>query len=427
MNDNSYIGTSGLTMYVGQYPILSAYCGWDRIFPTGGTDCQYIVAYTSNTILNSGATLDYIEYFEADGSKHTPSTTYSFTGPKVAKWRIYPAYVSQDGLSDMCRGLDVTGVTANTNLILTGQFRGCTSLRDADLGQANIVFDYGFYNCSGLTLNLSNIVIYGARAFANCRGVNADFTGCIWIGEHAFTNSGINGNVDLDGLVVWGNRSFSNCTGITSVTLSNVNSIPEGSFYLCSNLTTVTIPDSVTVIHDSAFDSAGLTGLTLPSGITRIGRYAFSGCPISNAITLPDTLENLDVAAFDGTAVSGLTIGTGLTTIQGFANCTGLTGTLTIPDNIEIIENVAFENTSINTLELGTGLTKIGFHSFSGCSNLTAIYVDTTNKVASDYPTTGISSPFYGVPASGTLYYHIGTDISLFQSALPTTWTFTTF
>ena len=161
-------------------------------------------------------------------------------------------------------------------------YYGCYTLDD-------VIGDFAFYGCSGLTsLTLpSSVTKIGDYAFEGC--------------------SGLTSLTLPSSLTEIGWCAFYGCSGLTSLTLpSSVTEIGKYAFYGCSGLTSLTLPSSLTEIGDYAFyGCSGLTSLTLPSSVTSIGGSAFEGCSGLTSLALPSSVTAIGVSAFEG--CSGLT------------------------------------------------------------------------------------------------------------------------
>jgi hypothetical protein len=138
-----------------------------------------------------------------------------------------------------------------------------------------------------------------------------------------------------------GDRAFLTNFSLVSVIIpNNVTSIESYAFGLCTSLTNVTIANSVTSIGDGAFsECSSLTSVTIPTSVTSIGDSAFGYCGLTS-VTIPNSVASIGASAFD--------------------DCTSLTS-VTIP----------------------TSVTNIGNTVFHGCTNLTAISVETNNPAYS--------------------------------------------
>ena len=159
------------------------------------------------------------------------------------------------------------------------------------------IYQYAFYDCSGLTSVTipDRVTSIGERAFYRCTGlttVNWNATECTSVGflSSMFEGCSNFATVNIgDNVKIIPAKAFRDCTGLTSVTIGNgVKSIGNYAFYNCSSLTSVTVPDSVTNIENYAFAGcSGLTSVTIGNGVTSIGEGAFKGCSSLESITIP--------------------------------------------------------------------------------------------------------------------------------------------
>ena len=165
---------------------------------------------------------------------------------------------------------------------------------------------------------------------------------------------------------VIGDYAFKNCSGLTSLTLpSSVTRIGDYAFYNCSGLTSLTLPSSVTSsIRDYIFDGLKecnyfidsdletylahthdwkyipvdeikyyhngqeLTKLEIPSGVDKIGSYSFYKGVNLTSLTIPSSVTSIDRSAFEGcSGLTSLTLPSSVTAIGGsaFEGCSGLT------------------------------------------------------------------------------------------------------
>ena len=153
---------------------------------------------------------------------------------------------------------------------------------------------------------------------------------------------------------------FSNAKGLTSVELPpNLTVLNSGMFLQCNRLGSITIPNSVTAISNEALRGCkGITSLAIPNGVTTFGTDVFRECSNLATVNMPTSLNSIGIRAFYScTAITSLDFPSGVGSIgtQMFYGCSALTHIV---------------------LRKSDGVVTLGnTNAFSGCNNLTNIYV----------------------------------------------------
>ena len=174
------------------------------------------------------------------------------------------------------------------------------------------------------------------------------------------------------------NDVFSRCYALTnlSITSNKAMTIGNGAFYYCSGLTSVILPDSITSIGTSAFGyCTSLTSINIPANVTTISDKTFESCKSLSSITIPNTVTSVGVSAF--TNCSGLTSCTLPNTLTSlsdglFRSCSGLT-TVVIPNSVITIGNSTFAYSGIKNISIPSSVITIGDNAFYYCKNLKSI------------------------------------------------------
>ena len=206
----------------------------------------------------------------------------------------------------------------------------------------NLIGDYAFYYCYGLTsVTIPNSVTsigYGAffgsdglisitipnsvtsigyNAFGLCRGLTA-------INVDA---GNLNYSSDNGVLFNKNKTTLIQCPGGKSginVIPNTVTSIGDVAFWGCWGFTSITIPNSVTSIGSFAFCVCNnLTSVTIPNSVTSIGNYAFSGCYGLTSITClnPDpSLITLGIYVFSSVIVYNCTLKVPVGSVTAYQN-----------------------------------------------------------------------------------------------------------
>lgn len=249
-------------------------------------------------------------------------------------------------------------------------FRECTNLININLENVEEVYNYAFYSCSSLAIdvNMPHLKLLGSSVSAGC-----------------FRNSGI--------------KSVSNLGSIT--TLYGYSSY--GIFTDCTSLEKVVLNDTITAIQGSVFH--GCTSLTeienLHKNIDTLGTYAFYAVPAQMDINLPKVTE-LTTGTFKSSGITKVRLD-GITTMNGNSGGSGTQGNFASCGNL-------------TTVILGEAVTSIGSSDFYNCTALSVFVCQ-----AATPPTLG-GSVFGKTPiASGTGYIYVP-EASLADYQAATNW-----
>ena len=285
-----------------------------------------------------------------------------------------------------------------TELALPASFTAYDGTEITEYG----LYDYAFYNCSGLTSITipDGVTSIGDRAFYNCKGLTSVTIpdSVTTIGERAFYYCTGLTEISWNAVSVANLNSSSNVfynagtagAGIAVTFGESVEKLPAYLFYVSDssyrpNIKSVIIGSGVTSIGEDAFSGCtGLTSVTIGEGVTSIGSYAFYNCTglteINwNAVSVANFNSNSNVFRNAGTAGAGITV-TFEESVEkipayAFADCTGLTS-ITIPESVTSIGEGAFRGCiGLTSVTIGAGVTSIGNRAFYNCSGLTSVTI----------------------------------------------------
>lgn len=169
-------------------------------------------------------------------------------------------------------------------------FYNCTALETVTLPSTiRYVREYAFsYNTNAITsdgkaassslanINLKDVEVIGAHAFANCTKLTS---------------------LDLSTCYAIGNEAFLGCTGLTTVDISKLRNSGSGVFKNCTNLTSyVTDSKGQTRLGEEMFYNSGLTTAAINS--TQIPARAFANCAELKSIVVNGNVVTIGDYAF---------------------------------------------------------------------------------------------------------------------------------
>lgn len=171
-----------------------------------------------------------------------------------------------------------------------------------------------------------------------------------------------------DGVCFISSSAFSGHKKITEITLSDgIDTLNMSTFSWCKNLERVNLPDSITYIGNFAFAGCEkLNSFTIPPKVTEINNSMFSDCKSLKKLFIHSKIEKIDSNAFDGCesleafdvsednsfflSDSGVLYDKNKTTLIVMPRAKS--GELILPDSLESF-----------------------YDDFSGCRNLTSVYI----------------------------------------------------
>lgn len=158
-----------------------------------------------------------------------------------------------------------------------------------------------------------------------------------------------------------------------------IASLIEGS------ITDLSIPEGVTKIKGYNFYNCyDLENIVLPKTLTEIGDYAFKGCQVLKLSQLSNSINYIGRDCFSECSEITLSELPNIDSIEGtFQGCTNIT-VKKIPSTVTEIDRGAFNNckglTKLYIPSTCRGIALSYAYVFGGCSNLTDIYTDATEK-----------------------------------------------
>ena len=261
-----------------------------------------------------------------------------------------------------------------------------SSLQSLIIKSVKSINDSAFANCTNLksaTIESADDITITADTFKNCKQLATLTLKSVGsIGEEAFYGHSSLSSVVIESVKSIGYQAFYSCQNLATVSIKAVDSIGSDSygyvFSYCKKLSSLTMEAVGTIGKDSFYNCTGLLSVTM-KGVETIGQSAFSNCTSLCSLTM-ESVGSIDSFVFSNcTSLSSISIDLfGSTGIYVFEDCTSLSS---VTINAENISSNMFRNcSSLTTVTIGKHVRVIYNTSFFGCTNLTSVHFEDTEK-----------------------------------------------
>ncbi|MBD5357775.1 MAG: leucine-rich repeat protein [Bacteroides sp.] len=181
---------------------------------------------------------------------------------------------------------DITSVdipdTVTGDLLLT--FSGCTSLKEAVIGNSVRALYMTFEGCTALeSVKLSdNLKYIHERTFYACTSLETIILPAT--------------------LEKIGRETFAECISLTKIIIPHtITTIETSTFANCESLIEVELPENLVKIEDTAFyGCSSLQNLNFPEALESIEDWAFANCKSIQNLNFNSSLKQIDAGAFKG-------------------------------------------------------------------------------------------------------------------------------
>ncbi|MBR7124927.1 MAG: leucine-rich repeat protein, partial [Candidatus Methanomethylophilaceae archaeon] len=260
-----------------------------------------------------------------------------------------------------------------------------TRLTDVKMSLLKSMPANSFKGCSTITsINAPLLIEIGANSFDGCVSLTtATFGTNLQIGESAFSGCSNLSDISEEYIVTINDDAFKGCIGLTSpLNFQNLTSISTTngvSPFSGSGITSMTMP-SLTSVPDNGFK--GCTTLTYVSGVSLalVNSGAFEGCSNLATVVFGKDVQ-VRSSAFSGCVDLSEISEEYITTIadDAFKGCSSLTEDLDFQrlTSISITNGVSpFSGSGITSVYMPV-INSMSSHSFSGCTSLVAVSLNT--------------------------------------------------
>ncbi len=328
-------------------------------------------------------------------------------GSKIEK---VDAYTFSD-----CVSLESFDFPEGVEMIASGVFRGCTSLKSISIPAS--VTELGHYNSPsicGYCPMLESITIAEGNKFYRCENncvieiatqkVIMGAKNCIIpqsakeIALRSFIGMGIENLYVPASVETIGNQAFQSCTALKSVTFEEGSlrlgaAIGTQTFYECTSLETIVLSENVEEIGYKAFYgcSALREVVFLGDKIEAIVNYGtFGACDKLTAFVLPASVTFISATAFTSATIANMKIAPenpvyvkdGACVIERETNkLVASSVDSLIPDYVTSIGRCAFAYKEIQTLFIPKNVTTIERKAFYQCKNLKKVTCENESRL----------------------------------------------
>lgn len=244
-----------------------------------------------------------------------------------------------------CVGITQVDLSGSTITSMEGTFRDCTNLASVTLPNTlQTVGSNCFYNTKLQSIDLKNVAYVKGSSFQNTKLTSIDlsnivdvlgmsvFQGCTNLTSVTFPSTSFDWFSDTPNQISASNKYafLKDCTSLTSVDLSNAQSLGQSMFSNDSALTTITLSASniTNIPNEFCYHCSNLSSLGNKITPTYIGDRAFEGCTqIDNNDIDLSAATYIGNSAMKNTAISGVLNLTECLTLgeNPFNGCTGIT------------------------------------------------------------------------------------------------------
>lgn len=230
-----------------------------------------------------------------------------------------------------------------------GAFESCSKLKSIELPKTlnNIgesAFGYSAIEKIKIPASVEEIGIYAFSGTNELKNIVIE-NGVKTIGDHCFSWSSINSIVIPNSVTYLGSMAFF-CSSLSEITVgTGLSEINYETFANC-NLSKITIPKNIEVIHDAAFEECNLLQeVVFENDSVKIGKFAFSGCPVKE-INLGENVSEIGMYAFSRNNATSISLPDSVTKITygSFSDAENLVN-IDLPDNISSVSGTAFNGT----------------------------------------------------------------------------------